>query len=75
MRNVCGLVAGLVAGVAVMQSASAQPYLGFGVASLSLDSAYASIDGRSGTGITLYGGYEFVPTWSVERRTSTPVPR
>jgi hypothetical protein len=49
-----------------MHGAWAQPYLGFGIASLSLDSQYASIDGRSGTGITLYGGYEFVPTWSVE---------
>jgi hypothetical protein len=66
MRNVCGLVAGLAAGMVATQGASAQPYLGAGVASLSLDSQYASIDGRSGTGITLYGGYEFVPTWSME---------
>jgi opacity protein-like surface antigen len=66
MRNVCRLVAGLAAGMLAMQGAWAQPYLGIGVASLSLDSQYASIDGRSGTGITLYGGYEFVPTWSVE---------
>jgi hypothetical protein len=66
IRGVCGRMAGLVAGVMAMQGAWAQPYLGIGVASLSLDSQYASIDGRSGTGITLYGGYEFVPTWSVE---------
>jgi opacity protein-like surface antigen len=54
IRGVCGRMAGLVAGVMAMQGAWAQPYLGIGVASLSLDSRYASIDGRSGTGITLY---------------------
>lgn len=39
MRKVCGLVAGLVA----MQGAWAQPYLGFGLASFSLDSDYSPI--------------------------------
>lgn len=62
MRFFFGLVAGLLA----MQGAWAQPYLGFGLASFSLDSDYSPIDGRSGTGFTLYGGYEVAPTWSLE---------
>jgi hypothetical protein len=62
MRFVCGLVAGLLA----MQGAWAQPYLGFGLARLSLDSEYASIDGRSGSGFVFYGGYEVAPTWALE---------
>lgn len=66
MRNLCRFAAGLAAGLLVAQGAAAQPYLGLGIASLSLSSDYAPIDGQSGTGFFLVGGYEFAPTWSFE---------
>jgi opacity protein-like surface antigen len=57
---------GFAAGMVAMHNSWAQPYVGLGVSSLSLSSQYSSIDGRSGTGFTLLGGYEFASTWSAE---------
>jgi opacity protein-like surface antigen len=65
-RCACKLVLGLAPGLLAVHDGLAQPYVGLGVANLSLSSEYPSIDGRSGTGFTLIGGYEFAPTWSME---------
>lgn len=62
----CRLTTGLAVGLLMMHDALAQPYVGLGVSRLSLSSQYSSVDGRSGTGITLFGGMEFAPTWSAE---------
>ena len=62
----CRLVASLAVGLLVTHNALAQPYVGLGVSRLSLNSEYSSVDGRSGTGITLFGGTEFAPTWFAE---------
>lgn len=66
VRRVYTLVAGLAAGMMAMHDSSAQAYVGLGVSRLSLSSDYSSIDGRSGTGFTLFGGYEFASTWFAE---------
>jgi hypothetical protein len=65
-RCVFKLIAGLAIGLMAMRDSLAEPYVGVGVSRLSLSSQYSSFDGRSGTGLTLFGGFEFAPTWSGE---------
>lgn len=66
LRSFCRLVAGLAAGWMAIPDAAAQPYLGFGATNLSLASQYSAIGTQSGSGFTLFAGFEFVPTWFAE---------
>ena len=66
IRDLCRFTVVLAAGMLTTQGAAAQPYFGLGFASLSLSSDYAPIDGQSGTGFALIGGYAFAQTWSIE---------
>ena len=69
IRSVCRAI-GLAASLMGMQDGAAQPYVGLGFASFSLGSQYSSIDGRSGSGFTLLGGFEFASGWSTEMSVS-----
>lgn len=71
VRRVCWQMAGLAAGLMVTQSSLAQSYMGLGISTLSLSSQDSSIDGRSKTGFTFFGGVEFASTWSVELSVSS----
>jgi opacity protein-like surface antigen len=71
LRYVYGLMAGLAAGLMAAQGSWAQPYIGLGVSNLALSSDYSSINGRSKTGFTLVGGYEFASTWFTELAVSS----
>jgi opacity protein-like surface antigen len=66
VRCICRLMVGLAAGLMATHNSLAQPYVGLGVSRLSLSSQHSSVDGRSGTGFTLFGGFEFASTWSAE---------
>lgn len=49
-----------------VQMSLAQSYIGLGVSNLSSGSEYSAIDGKSGTGFTLYVGHTFASTWYAE---------
>jgi opacity protein-like surface antigen len=66
VRCICRLMSGLAVGLMATHNSLAQPYVGLGVSRLSLSSQYSSVDGRSGAGFTLFGGFEFASTWSAE---------
>jgi hypothetical protein len=66
IRWACGLIGGLVAGLAPIQGGVAQAYAGLGVSRLSVTSRYSAVDRRDGTGFTLVGGYKLAPTWFAE---------
>lgn len=70
-RSICGVLAGLACSLIATHDGLAQPYLGAGISNLSLSSQYSSIDGRSKTGFTLFGGYEFASTWFTELAVSS----
>lgn len=66
VQYVLRFMAGIAAGLLAAATGSAQPYVGLGLAQLSVSSEYSAIDGRSGSGFALIGGHEFAPTWFAE---------